>query len=323
MTQEVKQDHRPKVFFSFPYAESEKLKPIFREACEKVVILAVFADEHIRPEENVFYALHTLILSCDAVVAVIPRSISSWVNFELEYALAINKPVLFFTERPFLIPFDVLFRVITYETAEELRQHLVAALSTLRSNLSRPEYALKKKEEQRIFEALQGSLQKNVLVLGKDSDKEGRSRIERISSVLRSKGYEPIKLRELPEIKHLSLEDKMIRFGGLCRFVVAEDSRPSGHIDEIRLCASCQYITATVREAGTASTWMQAHYPQQYNFMNRFCYKNKKVLPSPKDDLCVKIYDTLEIATEEAATWAEKRIGYQEKIFGRTIYSNW
>lgn len=313
----------PKVFFSFPFAESEKFKPIFRKACEKVELLPVFADEHIEPGEKFLHALHKLILVCDAFIAVMPRSISPWVRFELEYALAINKPVFLLTQRPYPIPYDVVFRVVTYETREELLQQLIVTLSTLRLHLERPEYVSKKKEEKKIFDVLQDSLQSNILVLGKDSDEEGRSKIERISSVLRNERYKPIKLRELPEIKYLSLEDKMIRIGGLCRFVVAEDSRPSGHIDEVRLCASCQYITATVREAGTGSTWMQAHYPQQYSFMKRFCYEREKGSLSGKDILCTKIYDTLEIATKEAAAWAEKRIKYQEKVFGRTIYSNW
>ena len=120
----------------------------------------------------------------------------------------------------------------------------------------------------------------------------------------------------------LSLEGKMIRVGGLCRFVVAEDSRASGHIDEIRLCASCQFITATIREVGTSSTWMQAHYPIQYNFMNRFCYRNGKDSITIGDDLCQNNYASIEEATDEAISWAEKRIKEQEKYFCRDIYSN-
>jgi len=178
------------------------------------------------------------------------------------------------------------------------------------------------KDENRIINLLKDSLRKNVLILGKDSDEEGLVKINRIADVLVKKGYEPVMLKKLPEIIYLSLEGKMIRVGALCRFVVAEDSRASGHIDEIRLCANCQFITATVREVGTSSTWMQAHYPIQYNFMNRFCYKTVKDSITIGDKLCRNIYASIEEATYKAIAWAEKRIKEQEKYFGGDIYSN-
>lgn len=148
----------------------------------------------------------------------------------------------------------------------------------------------------------------------------GMKKIERISSALRKEGYTPRKLKDLPEIKHLSLAGKMVRVGALCRFVIAEDSRPSGHISEVTLCANCEYVTATIREVGTGATWMQAHYPTIFTFMERFCFKRENGLPSKKDNLCKKVYDTLEIATKEAAAWAEKRITDQDAMYSQTIY---
>jgi hypothetical protein len=310
----------PQVFFSYPFKDSEQLKPIFRKACVEAGVLPVFADE-IRCGDDIIQKLHQLILSCDMVVCVITRPVSHAVSMEIGYSQAVNKPIFFFVQEPKVLPFHVYgFQFITYETNDELLRFLLSTLLIFKSQLKRPEYVRKKEEQNRIADVLMGSLQKNVLVLGKDSDEEGLAKIERIATVVHNKGYFPVKLKELPEIKYLSLEDKMIRVGGLCRFIIAEDSKPSGHIDEVRLCAECQYITATVREAGTASTWMQAHYPLQYNFMNRFCYRNTQKT-GLRDPLCGNVYDSLETATEEAIMWAEKRIKDQTRYFGGDIYA--
>lgn len=311
----------PRVFFSYSYRDSEQLKPIFRKACVEAGVSPVFADE-IRLGDNIIQKLHHLIMSCDIIVVAIAESFSTAVSLEIGYSQAINKPVFFFVHKSNVLPSDLYgFRYVQYETSADFVRLLSSTLLKFKSQLKRPEYIRQKKQQNRIAEVLRDSLQENVLVLGKDSDEEGLAKMERIVSVLCTKRYVPVKLKELPKIKYLSLEDKMIRVGGLCRFVIAEDSRPSGHIDEIRLCAECQYITATVREAGTASTWMQAHYPLQYNFMNRFCYSNANntIL---RDALCENMYDSLERATEEAIVWAETRIKDQERYFGRDIYSS-
>lgn len=203
---------------------------------------------------------------------------------------------------------------VSYENEVELLRSLVTSLSNLKSKLKRKEYVEQKREQEKITEILNESLEKNVLVLGKDNDDKGLRKMKRIAQVLSDNAYSPVLLKELPEINFLSLEGKMIRVGGLSRFIVAEDSRPSGHIDELSLCVACEYITATVREAGTASTWMQAHYPMLYNFINRFCY-SETATGNVKDDLCDKTYCSLETATEEAIKWAEKRITIQSKYF--------
>lgn len=206
---------------------------------------------------------------------------------------------MFIFQRTSRIPYPVLPYITHYtsfyRTHAELYQLLSLSLRRL-SFLKRPEYISKREKEDKLTDILQRSLKNNVLVLGKDSDKEGRKKMEQIGEVVKDRGYIPIKLKELPNIEYLSPEDKMIRVGGLCRFIIAEDSRPSGHIDEVRLCVNCQYITATLREVGTGSTWMQAHYPVQYNFIKRFCYQNIKFV-NVLDHLCDKVNDSLDVAT--------------------------
>lgn len=303
----------PQVFFAYSYRDLEVLKPLFREACAEAGFSPLFADE-IRLGESIFQKLHQLIVSCDVVVVAITEHLSPWVFLEARFSAATKKPVLFFVQAPMHLLMDFYgYRYFQYEKRADLFGLLVASLRKLKPKLSRAEYIEQKKEEKTLAEVLSNSLEKNVLVLGKDSDEKGLAKMKRIAKVLSDKGYSPVSLKELPEITYLSFEDKMIRVGALSRFIIAEDTRASGHIDEVRLCVECQYITATVREAGTSSTWMQAHYPMQYNFINRFCYSGKKM--SGKDELCDKIYPSLEKATENAMKWAESRIKYLQEYF--------
>ena len=313
---------RLQVFFVYPYKDSEQLKPIFQKACSEAGVSAIFADEEIRLGENLAQKLHLLIVSSDIIVIAITESFSSWVSFEIAYSIATNKPILLFLHKKGTLPSDLQgFRFFQYETNRDLLHLLSSTLLEFKTQLKRPSYIQKRKEQKTLMEVLQDSLEKNVLVLGKDSDADGLEKMERISQVLCSKGYVPIFLKKLPEIRHLSLEEKMIRIGALCRFILVEDSRASGHIDEVRLCVECQYITATIREAGSASSWMQAHYPYTFNFINRFCYNITKETVT-QDSLCENMSDSLETATEKAIEWAEKRIKDQKKYFGSHIYGN-
>lgn len=313
---------RPKVFFVYPYEDSERLKPIFQKACSEAGVSAIFADEEIRFGESLAQKLHLLIVSSDIIVVVIPESFSSWVSFEIAYSIATNKPILIFLPKKRTLPSDLQgFRFAQYETNTHLLRLLSSTLLEFKKRLKRPSYIQKRREQKTLIEVLQDSLEKNVLVLGKDSDTDGLEKMECISKVLDSKDYVPVFLKKLPEIRHLSLEEKMIRIGALCRFILVEDSRASGHIDEVRLCVECQYITATIREAGSASSWMQAHYPYTFNFINRFCYNRTKEIAT-QDSLCENISDSLETATEKAIEWAEKRIRDQKKYFGSHMYGN-
>jgi hypothetical protein len=317
-----------KALYLVPYRDLPQLKTVIREASKEAQVLSTFVDEIMPSKENIIQALRALVLSCDIVVGVVTRQVPAGIILETAYVESLNKPFIMFARRP-VIPFfhprmrylSLKYNIIYYETLDDLRHRLSLSLAQLRTELKKPWYLLAKEEENKLTSILEQSMKTNVLVLGKDSDSEGLRKIERISTILKTKGYNPVLLKKLPEIKYLSLEGKMIRVGALTRFVIAEDSRPSGHIDEVNICARCEYVTATLREIGSGSTWMQAHYPLQYNFMNRFCYRNGQ---STKihDSLCDKIYETLEESAEKAIAWAEERIAEQEREFSRRIYSN-
>lgn len=306
-------DDLPKVFFAYSYRDSEILKPLFRKACTEAGFSPLFADE-INVGKIIIQKLRQMIISSDIVVVAITEHFSPWVFREIEFSEATKKPILFFVPRSMFLLDFYGYHYFPYENNAEFLRSLITSLFNLKPKLKRKEYVEQKKGEKTIADVLNNSLEKNVLVLGKDSDTEGQAKMERIAKVLGDNGYSPVILRNLPEIKYLSFEDKMIRVGALSRFIIVEDTRASGHIDEIRLCVECQYITASVREAGRSSTWMQAHYPIHYNFINRFCYSGTAT-KNVKDELCDKIQSSLEKATEEAIIWAEERIRFQENYF--------
>jgi hypothetical protein len=317
-----------KALYLVPYRDLPHLKTVIHEASREVQVSPIFVDEIMPSKENIVQAVRALVLSCDIVVGVMTRHVPAGIILETTYVESLNKPFIMFARRP-VIPFfhprmrylSLKYNIIYYETLDDLRHHLSLFLAQLRTKLKKPCYSLAKEEENKLTSILEQSMKTNVLVLGKDSDPEGIRKIDRISTVLKTKGYNPVLLKKLPEIKYLSLEGKATRVGALTRFVIAEDSRPSGHIDEVNICARCEYVTATLREIGAGSTWMQAHYPIQYNFMNRFCYRNGR-LTKIHDSLCDKAYETLEESAEKAIAWAEKRIAEQEREFSRRIYSN-
>jgi len=307
--------------------EDLHLRELIHKASEEVRVVPIFADKEIRVEETILQTLRTLVMTCDIIVIVIDF-VPAGMILETEFIKFLGKPLIIFARKP-IVPFfhprmrylSLKYEIVYYRELRELQHLLVSSLAKLLSSLRRPEYYAARKEVGNLVSILEKTLKTNVLVLGKDSDAEGLEKINRIKTVLRSKGYDPVSLKDLPEIKHISLEGKMIRVGGLTRFVIAEDSRPSGHIDEVNICARCEYVTATVRVVGSASTWMQAHYPMVYTFMDRFCYLDNQPNGS-RDSLCDSVYSTLEKSAEAAIGWAEEYIANQEKEYSKRIYSN-
>ena len=64
---------------------------------------------------------------------------------------------------------------------------------------------------------------------------------------------------------------------------------------------------------------MQAHYPSQYLFFERFCYEDES--PQVKDALCENRFKTLELAVEAAIDWAESVIKSRYDNYSKTLYN--
>ena len=319
----VRKNKRPiHVFFSYSTKDHEIVRPSIYRASEILEFQPIIPSEVISVGESIVGKIRRTIHLSDLVIVVLTREVSQGVLYELEMAANQGKPLLVFAEKgtPISVFVTSRFAVKYFEDSSDLAQLVAQSIQKIQHEI---EPTLSDEEAQRwasqIMQSLVDSNKRSVLILGKDSDEEGWKKIQRIKRIVSNEGYYPLILKELPELKHVSLERKMLVLGALARFVLAEDSRPSGHIDEIKICAINEFVTATLREAGTGSTWMQVHYPMMYSFMQRFCYEGAK--GGVGDKLCGHIYQSLEEAVNAAVKWAEDRISEQERAF-KDMYKN-
>jgi hypothetical protein len=132
--------------------------------------------------------------------------------------------------------------------------------------------------------------EKAVLVLGSYSD-SGRPRLENIRHHLRGLGYDPVLLGDMPEQAAQTLEQKLVTYGSLVRFVVMDDSERSGHLAELPICRNNGWITILLHAGGRASSAMSEHASILSNVMLELDYG--------REDLPLRIQD--------AARWAEEK----------------
>ena len=117
-----------------------------------------------------------------------------------------------------------------------------------------------------------------VLIIGQDTSNMDRLQI--IKAELKILGYEGIIVKETEDVELQTVEEKMTTFGSLSRFVICENSIPSGHIDELKICASNRFTTIIIQEAGKGGTYMQADYSIDYTFIKQFNYNSVSDLPN-------------------------------------------
>lgn len=137
-----------------------------------------------------------------------------------------------------------------------------------------------------------------ILILGQDTTEIHRLRT--IQKRLELHGYTGIIPKEVTDIGIQSVEEKVNMLASLCRFVICENSVPSGHIDELKICALNRFVTAIFQEKGKGATWMQSDYPLDFPFMKIFTYA------SP---------DEIDSAVDDAFQWAEDKIKEGQAFF--------
>jgi predicted aspartyl protease len=142
--------------------------------------------------------------------------------------------------------------------------------------------------------------QKHVLVLGQDTTEIQRLRA--IQQRLKFHGYDGIVVKDIADIEIQSVEEKVNMLASLCAFVVCENSTPSGHIDELKICSLNRFVTAVLQEEGRGATWMQADYAVDYTFIETFRYPNLEEISSVVD---------------KAVEWSRKKIEERKVIFNR------
>ncbi len=153
-----------------------------------------------------------------------------------------------------------------------------------------------------ISEFIETLKSKTVLLLGA-YDSEGLKRLRGISSSLVALGYEPLLIKDVPDIQAYNLSQKLEAIGPMARFIVIDDSLPSGHLIEVEICRRHDWVTVLLRAGGHGASWMTAGASTTSNVILERGY-------TPSDPAA---------AITEATTWAEETLERLERDFN-SIY---
>jgi hypothetical protein len=130
----------------------------------------------------------------------------------------------------------------------------------------------------------------SVLLLGKDTG-DSLKLLTRIKSELESLGYYVYMLKEQPDKWGESVIQKVLRHALSSKFILIENSEPSGHLYEIpHVTKMAECVTALLQEEGKGATWMfEDAYAKALNW-KKFTYSSAR----------------LRATVREAAEWAEQ-----------------
>lgn len=109
------------------------------------------------------------------------------------------------------------------------------------------------KVNKKIEEYVASFREKTVLLLGA-YDSVGESRLTSIAACLKELGYEPVLVKDIPDFEHYDLAQKLTAIGVVSRFIIIDDSSPSGHLTEFEVCRTNRWVTLLLRANGIHST---------------------------------------------------------------------
>jgi hypothetical protein len=113
------------------------------------------------------------------------------------------------------------------------------------------------RKEVSLHEYISTLREKTVLLLG-DYKGEGKKRLDMMVEALKDIGYEPLLINDVQDFEHYDLAQKVVAIGALSRFVVIDDSSPSGHLMEVELCRNNRWVTILLHAEGIRASWMTA-----------------------------------------------------------------
>jgi hypothetical protein len=129
----------------------------------------------------------------------------------------------------------------------------------------------------------------SVLILGKDTD-SALDKLKSIAELLESLGYYPYIIKEQPDRYGEGVIQKVLRYALSSKFVIIENSEPSGHLYEIpHVTKLAECVTGVLQENSQGATWMFEDAYIKHNHWKKFVYA--------KGDI--------EVATENAVRWCE------------------
>ena len=130
----------------------------------------------------------------------------------------------------------------------------------------------------------------SVLVLGKDTG-PALDRLKRIASRLEEQGYYAYIIKQQRDRVGEGVIQKVLRFALSSKFVVVENTDPSGHLYEMpHVAKAAECVTVVLQEEGKGATWMFEDAFKKHRHWHKVIYE-----PSELDQ-----------AVDDAAEWAER-----------------
>lgn len=168
-------------------------------------------------------------------------------------------------------------------------------ISKVKSQDSRSYYKLLDNDLDRAIRNGVRSKENTILLIGSFQD-DDRKKLEKVREVLFINGYRGITLDDFTDIEDQTLEEKLILYASLSKFVLCLDINPAGHYVELITCARCGFITSIILGGkygeGFTSSFMISDLAIRNSFIRFTEIKD--------DDISFAIEDSIKWAEEEA-----------------------
>ena len=129
--------------------------------------------------------------------------------------------------------------------------------------------------EQNMFSKVIAALKLNtVTIIGRDCSQDSYALLSRIASIASGQGLIPIIVKDQQEIPGEPFLKKALMYSLLSRYVIVENSMPSGHIAELPNILSQGCVTAVLQKKGHGSTWLIEEEYEKYRTVKRFWYSS-------------------------------------------------
>ncbi len=149
---------------------------------------------------------------------------------------------------------------------------------------------------------------RGVLILGSYSQ-ENRWILATLADAINLRGYLPIQAREFFRWYGQTSRQWIANLCAIVRFIIAEDSYPSGESLELKYCTDVGQVTAILRQEGIVSTWMTLDFDIHQCDMHIFPYTiNQLQDPIERNRIINNIIQ-----------WAEQRLREREEQFYNRI----
>lgn len=127
----------------------------------------------------------------------------------------------------------------------------------------------------------------SVLILGKDTG-PALDRLKRIESKLQELGYYTYIIKEQPDRIGEGVAQKVMRHALSSRFVIIENSEPSGHLYELpHVAKAAECVTIVLQEEGKGATWMFEDAYAKHKHWHKIEHKDSSLGPCSRPGGCM------------------------------------